>query len=69
MLRRLADINLANIKTLAFGGNDDWKRESASQNFPQIGWPIPSAMEHNHNNGRKRIWQRGEKFPYVAEAL
>jgi hypothetical protein len=27
------------------------------------------AMEHNHNNGRKCIWQRGEKFPYVAEAL
>jgi hypothetical protein len=68
MLRRLAYINLAHIKTLAFGGNHDWKRASARQNFPKIGWPIPRAMQHNHNDRRKRAWERREKFPYIAEA-
>jgi hypothetical protein len=30
MLLRLTNIDLAHVKKLAFGGNDDWKGASAS---------------------------------------
>jgi hypothetical protein len=52
MFRRFTNVDGPYFEMLALRSNDDRQRGGTGENRPQCGWAIPSAMKHDHNDGR-----------------
>ena len=69
MCRRFTDIDSADLEALTLRSNGDRKRGDIVENPPQLGWAVPRAMKHDHDDCRQSLRQFSEKLLNIGQPL